>query len=102
MIISFGDTVKVLSSEKTEELGLSGNTGEVLGETRPSSTGVSFIGDAKDDYVINVAFEEPNAEYWFTPDLLELVNQQEETGATASNIHVVENSKKKWWQRNLK
>jgi len=97
MTISYGDTVKILNSEKTDELGLSGKIGEVLGETRPSSTGVSFIGDDKDDYVINVAFEEPNAEYWFVPELLELINKEAETIETTDLPHAM-NSNKKWWQ----
>ena len=96
MTISFGDNVKILNSAETDELGLSGKIGEVLGETSPSSTGVSFFGDAKDDYVINVAFEEPNAEYWFTPDLLELVNQDEKAKTTVS--HAQSSNEKKWWQ----
>lgn len=97
MTISFGDNVKILNSEQTDELGLSGKTGEVLGETSPSSTGVSFLGDAKDDYVINVAFEEPNAEYWFTPDLLEIVVQEDKKEIT-DNSNKSANSNKKWWQ----
>jgi len=96
MTISFGDNVKILNSEQTDKAGLSGKIGEVLGETSPSSTGVTFFGNAKDDYVINVAFTEPDSEYWFTPELLELVNQEVE----ADNIQMaVENIKqKKWWQ----
>ena len=96
MTISYGDNVKILSSDKTDELGLSGKIGEVLGETSPSSTGVSFIGDDKDDYVINVAFEEPNAEYWFVPDLLELVVEEAGTDTTVDAPQSV--NEKKWWQ----
>jgi len=95
--MSFGDTVKTLSSEKLDELGLSGKTGEVLGETRPSTTGVTYFGDAKDDYVINVAFDDPDAEYWFTPDLLELLSQEEDD-AELKGSSTVESSQKKWWQ----
>lgn len=96
MTISYGDTVKILSSEQTEEAALAGKTGEVLGETRPSKTGVTYFGDAKDDYVINVAFEEPNAEYWFTPDLVELVS---ESSIPESTVNASQSApKKKWWQ----
>ena len=95
MEISFGDTVKVLNTEQTEESGLAGKIGEVLGETRPSSTGVTYFGDAKDDYVINVEFLDINEEYWFTPELLELISGD-------SDKEVVTQSKvvqqKKWWQ----
>jgi hypothetical protein len=96
MTISFGDTVKILNSEQTDEAGLSGKTGEVLGETSPSSTGVTFFGDAKDDYVINVAFVEPNAEYWFTPDLIEIMEGDNEKETTVNQSQPI--STKKWWQ----
>jgi hypothetical protein len=97
MTISFGDTVKVLSTEQTNEAGLSGKSGEVLGETSPSSTGVTFFGDAKDDYVINVEFQDINEEYWFTPELLELVEQDNAREDLKENLQAI-NDKKKWWQ----
>lgn len=95
MEISFGDTVKVLSTEQTVEAGLAGKTGEVLGETRPSSTGVTYFGDAKDDYVINVEFLDINEEYWFTPDLLELVSDDNTKETTIQPEFV---KQRKWWQ----
>ena len=95
MEISFGDIVKVLSSEQTEEAGLSGKTGEILGETSPSSTGVTYFGDAKDDYVVNVEFLDINEEYWFTPDLLELVSDDSNKETTTQSKTV---KQKKWWQ----
>ncbi len=95
MEISFGDTVKVLSTEQTEEAGLVGKTGEVLGETRPSSTGVTYFGDAEGDYVINVEFLDINEEYWFTPDLLEFVSD-DNTKETTTQPEFVK--QRKWWQ----
>jgi hypothetical protein len=94
--ISFGDTVKVLNSNQTDEAGLSSKTGEVLGETSPSSTGVTYFGDAKDDYVINVEFTDINEEYWFTPDLLELVEQDEKNKSEKNETQTTKS--KKWWQ----
>jgi hypothetical protein len=94
--ISFGDTVKVLNSNQTDEAGLSGKTGEVLGETSPSSTGVTYFGDAKDDYVINVEFTDINEEYWFTPDLLELIEQDEKNNLEVNESQTAKS--KKWWQ----
>lgn len=95
MTISFGDTVKVLSTVQTEEAGLAGKTGEILGETRPSSTGVTYFGDAKNDYVVNVEFLDINEEYWFTPELLELVS-----GSDNKEIAMPTNQikQKRWWQ----
>ncbi len=95
MEISFGDTVKVLSTEQTEETGLAGKTGEILGETSPSSTGVTYFGDAKDDYVINVEFLDINEEYWFAPDLLELVSDDSNKETTTYSKPF---QQKKWWQ----
>ena len=95
MEISFGDTVKILSTEQTEEAGLAGKTGEILGETSPSSTGVTYFGDAKDDYVVNVEFLDINEEYWFTPDLLELVSDDGNKETTTQSKTV---QQKKWWQ----
>lgn len=95
MEISFGDTVKILSTEQTEAAGLVGKTGEVLGETSPSSTGVTYFGDAEDDYVINVEFLDINEEYWFTPDLLELVSDDNKKETTTHSKTV---QQKKWWQ----
>ena len=95
MEISFGDTVKVLSTEQTEEAGLAGKTGGILGETSPSSTGVTYFGDAKNDYVVNVEFLDINEEYWFTPDLLEIVSEKNNK-ETSTQTKTVE--QKKWWQ----
>ena len=96
MEISFGDTVKVLSTEQTEEAGLAGKSGEILGETSPSSTGVTYFGDAKDDYVVNVEFLDINEEYWFTPDLLEVVSDESNKETMIAHSKTVE--QKKWWQ----
>ena len=40
MAISFGDNVRVLTTQLTTALGLAGLTGAVYGETTPSDTGV--------------------------------------------------------------
>ena len=63
MAISFGDHVRVLASKETESLGLSGKSGQVYGETTPSSTGVKVIGNTEGDYAINVSFEGIDGEF---------------------------------------
>jgi len=45
----------------------------VVGETRPSSSGVEVIGGAPDDVALSVLFPDLDASYWFVPDLLEPV-----------------------------
>jgi hypothetical protein len=66
--------VRVRSTEETERLALAGLVGEVMGETRPSSSGVEdIIGGSGADYAINAWFDEKDEQYWFHPDLLEAV-----------------------------
>lgn len=42
--ISFGDNVRVRSTDLSESVGLAGLAGQVYGETTPSKTGVELIG----------------------------------------------------------
>ena len=72
--ISFGDRVRVRSTEITVERGIAGLVGQVYGQTTPSVTGVEVIGETKSDHAINVDFEGLGAEYWFAPELLEFVD----------------------------
>lgn len=109
MGISFGDNVRVLSSPKTDREGLSGKIGQVFGETTPSVTSVEVIGDASDDYAINVSFEDSELDYWFSPELLELIDHAEGTEIVIGNHRAVRRADgsweesefspaKKWWQ----
>jgi len=109
MSIAFGDNVRVLSSPETDEKGLSGKTGQVYGETTPSVTSVEVIGEAKEDYAINVSIEEVGSEFWFSPDLLELIDHAEGTEIIIGNHKAVRRADgsweesevsptKKWWQ----
>ena len=107
MEIAFGDNVRILSSPETEKIGLSGKTGQVYGETTPSSTSVTVIGELIDDYAINVSVDDAGGEYWFSPNLLEFINHGEGTEITIGNRGVVRNAdgswedfvtSKKWWQ----
>lgn len=84
--ISFGDNVRVLSSDITIQKGLVGLTGQVYGETTPSCTGVEVIGELKSDYAINVHFEERNESLWFAPELLEFVNHAPGTVITLKGV----------------
>ncbi len=72
--ISFGDNVRVRATPLTQELGLAGMAGQVYGETTPSVTSVDVIGEIRDDYAINVFFEERKGSFWFAPELLELID----------------------------
>lgn len=74
MSFSFADNVQIRSSPATEEAGVAGLTGEVYGWTTPSVTGVNVIGGAPDDTAINVFVVDRDENYWFNPELVELVD----------------------------
>jgi hypothetical protein len=108
-MVSFGDNVKILSSEETDKLNLSGKIGQVYGETTPSVTGVEVIGGVEEDFALNVNIEDLNEQYWFAHHLLEFIDHAEGTTLQVGNIKAVrrndgswEETKippdKKWWQ----
>src|SRR5262245_7245620 len=71
------DRVRVRTTSVTEAAGLAGCTGQIYGETVPSTSGVGpgeIMGELKDDYAVNVHFKELNKSVWFTRDLLEFVD----------------------------
>ena len=72
--ISFGDNVRVRPSPEAEARGVAGLSGQVYGETTPSVTGVSVIGQVLRDYALNVHFEGRAETLWFAPELLEFIN----------------------------
>jgi hypothetical protein len=74
MPISFGDNVRVAATPETETAGLAGLTGQVYGHTTPSVTNVDVIGQLRDDFAINVHFDERDKSFWFVPELLECVD----------------------------
>lgn len=109
MKIAFGDNVRILSSHETDELNLSGKAGQVYGETTPSVTAVEVIGEVKNDYAINVSIEELGSDFWFAPELLELIDHAEGTEIVIGKYRAIRradgtwdesgtNSNKKWWQ----
>jgi hypothetical protein len=73
----FGDNVRVVATPHTEAAGYAGRAGSVMGETRPSSSGVEVLGGAADDYALAVRFDDTDEEVWFAPELLELVDHGE-------------------------
>ena len=69
----FGDKVRILPTLATETAGISGLLGCIYGETRPSVTEVSVIGELSDDYAVNVFVEKLNKDFWLDPSLVEFV-----------------------------
>ncbi len=91
--ISFGDHVRVRSTEITQQMGLADLIGMVYGWALPSQTGVDVIGEPIWDYAINVHFDNLGKEYWFIPQLLEFVDHAEGTVLTLKGVS------KKWTRK---
>jgi hypothetical protein len=72
--ISFGDNVRVRLTSLTQQLGLAGLIGNVLGETTPSVTGVEVIGEYPKGQAIRVYFEDRKKGFWFASELLEFID----------------------------
>lgn len=89
-LISFGDTVRVITTSVTKDAGYADLVGTVHGETTPSVTGVEVIGDVDVDCAINVYFEERNTAVWFDPRLLQFVDHG------AGQEITLEGVEKKW------
>lgn len=88
--ISFGDEVRIYSTELTERLGFAGLTGIVFGQTVPSTSGVEgIIGLSVEDYAVNVYFEDRDEGFWFREDLLELLDHNAGTQITFDGVDKV-------------
>jgi len=81
--ISYGDNVRIRRTPETERLGLAETVGNVYGETTPSESGVSVVGELTSDHALNVYFENLDASYWLSPQLLEF-----EGHAPGTEVHV--------------
>ena len=73
------DFVRMRDLPELRALGLAGRTGETLGESVPSLSGVLVTGAAPDDFVVYVAFDVEGAAsatdedgVWIAPEFLEL------------------------------
>lgn len=74
MFKTFGNKVKIKTSEDTEKINVAGKFGKIFGQTVPSLSGVEVIGNPKRDYAINVYFEDIDDSYWFDESLIETVD----------------------------
>jgi hypothetical protein len=59
---------------ETNAAGVAGLTGRVVGRTTPSTSGMPVIGTAADDVALAVKFDEPRDSLWFSPELLEALD----------------------------
>lgn len=107
-IVPFGnwfDRVRVRACPVTEEAGIAGRTGQVYGETRPSSSGVArdeIIGELTEDYAVNVHFDELKKSVWLTRDLLEFVDHAPGTEITGWGSTRVRTATGEWVESSAK
>ncbi|MBV6420411.1 MAG: hypothetical protein DAHOPDDO_01653 [Ignavibacteriaceae bacterium] len=94
--ISFGDTVRIKTNPLTKSLSLAGKTGVVYGQTAPSVTNVEVIGELKEDYAVNVHFDDLHKSFWFIEDLIEFVDHGAGTEAIIGNTSFVRNKNGEW------
>ncbi|MBN1469397.1 MAG: hypothetical protein JXM74_10410 [Fusobacteriaceae bacterium] len=102
--ISFGDTVRIISTDLTKKFNINDKIGQVYGETIPSITNVKVIGNNNDDFAFNIQIDDCN-EYWISPDLLEFINHTSGTeinigsySATRTVSGEWKENRKKWWK----
>jgi hypothetical protein len=86
MFDSFGNSVRIKSSPETINAGLAGKIGRVFGETTPSMMDVDLIGPLKEDYALNVYFEDIKKSFWFDPSLLENLDNGAGTTMTLDGV----------------
>jgi hypothetical protein len=72
--LAFGGNVRVRSTPETEQAGVAGRAGSIYRFTTPSVTGVSVIEKLTSDYALNVFFDDLRKEFWFAPELIELID----------------------------
>jgi hypothetical protein len=94
--VSFGDNVRVLPTPETETKGLAGQVGQIYGWTTPSITGVSVIGGVAADVAIRVQFAGRDEGFWFSPELLELIDHAPGTEMVVGNEKWVRNADGSW------
>jgi len=80
--LQFGGRVRVRKTPLTVAAGVADRVGIIFGQTTPSQTGVDVLGEATDDFAVNVSFEDPKKTLWFGEQLLELVEAPPEMKAT--------------------
>ncbi|QNL22256.1 hypothetical protein HZR84_09995 [Hyphobacterium sp. CCMP332] len=90
MFDSFGNKVKIKDSPETREKELAGKVGDVYGQTTPSMMDFEIIGTPKDDFAVNVYFDDLQTSYWFDADLLETIDDGQGSVITLDGVD------KKW------
>jgi hypothetical protein len=90
MFDTFANKVRIKRTPETEEKGLAEKVGEVFGQTTPSMMDFEIIGNLKEDFAINVYFEDLGESYWFSEELIEHLDNGQGAEITLDGID------KKW------
>jgi len=96
MTPGFGDKVRIRDTELTRKLGLAGQSGTVYGETTPSVSGIEVVGEAHDDFALNVMIGERGEQLWFVHDLVEFVDYSPATEVTIGDRRFVRAASGDW------
>jgi hypothetical protein len=88
--------VRIKRSSETERLGLAGRIGEDCGFTTPSVTGVSVIGDLREDYARSILFADTDEQLWFAEHLLEYLDHDPSLEVTICGKRVFYTSDGRW------
>jgi hypothetical protein len=113
MFDTFGNKVRIKRTPETEGKGLADKEGVVYGHSTPSMMDIEVIGKTKNDFAINLYFEDLEDSYWFDEGLIETVDNGNGSVITLDGVdkkwtkdsngnwieeNTIPNIVKKWWQ----
>jgi hypothetical protein len=91
-----GDNVRIVGSEPMSALGYADRVGVFYGFTSPSVTGVEVVGEITEDVAFAVDFGDGTETVWFSPHLVELVDQAPGITATVGDQEFVKGDDGRW------
>lgn len=105
MSLDFGSRVKIISSEATTSLSLSGLEGEVRGVSDPNCSQLSpedtVIGEIDPNFSIYaVYFSSLDKLYWFSPKFLEVIDAMPPLEMKLGNRHIKRDQSGTWFEKN--
>ncbi len=97
MPISFGDNVRILKTDITDNLGLAGLTGTIFGFTIPSSSGITgVVGSLEEDYAVSVHLDSLGESRWFSTELIEFVSASDVKSMTINGVKLIQDATGEW------
>jgi hypothetical protein len=101
MFSKFGNKVKIKHSPQTDEKGLAGKIGEIYGQTTPSIIDIEIIGTPKEDYAVNVYFNDLKESFWFDAELLEQIDDGKGTVMTLGSKKWTKGKNGEWIEESI-